>query len=639
MLAPAAAAQAQTAVGSQLASAMRHAARSSGAYVLDATTNQVLFQSRATTPRILASNTKLFTSSAILAKLGSAATFATQLESTGSADPTTGVFTGDIYLRGGGDPTFGTSSFVRRFFGGNGSKIEDLAQQLTDTGITEIKGRIIGDESRFDSLRGGPTSHFGFSSDLGGPLSALTFDRGLANEHGSAIQGNPPLFAAQRLQAALKGRHIKVTRTARAGVTPDAAKVLASVESPPLSTILQLQNKESDNFFAETMVKDLVASDTVTGSTRAGAAAAAAFARRLGARVRMSDGSGLSRSDQASPKDVVKLLDKMRQRDPDEFNALLDSLPVAGRDGTLDNRMRNGAARGRCHAKTGTLRDASALSGYCFARGGHVMEFSLLMNHTSVFSARAVQDRMTNAIAAFTGAGTASAAVSSTITMSAAKAVAGAFASDCGACQAGVTECARVTPTRRIDCVVAENGSCSEVVSVRLSGQGYLLYDLYPCKSQAPTTAAVQVQASPPGGLHYEPLTPAAFEFAADVYPKHLGYPAYPVRHYVGSTSQKGERANVWLTRKHQVLTGSGVQFSSNCFSGFQFVPLAGARLSHGGTVLDAHRAHAGGGRPAFKLHATVTRRRLVGTLRLLNQKCVHKPISFSLTLRGHPGF
>jgi hypothetical protein len=528
---------------------------------------------------------------------------------------------------------------VSRFFGGQGSTIEDLAQELADTGITRVNGRIIGDESRFDSLRGIPTSHFGFSRDLGGPLSALTFDRGLAKENGSAIQGNPPLFAAQRLTAALKGRDIRVTRSPRVGVTPTGTKVLAAVESPPLSTILTLQNKESDNFFAETLIKNLAASDTATGTTRRGAAAAVSFARRLGVRVRMSDGSGLSRADQASPKDVVKLLDAMRNRSSDEFNALLDSLPVAGRDGTLDHRMRRGAARGRCHAKTGTLRDVSALSGYCFSRGGDVIEFSLLMNRTSVFSAHAVQDRMTNAIAAYTGGGTARKSAAP-LRVGAARAVAGAFAGDCGACQAGVTDCVRVTPASRVDCVVAEDGSCNEVVSVHLSGKGYLFYDLYPCKSETPATAAAQVQTFPRGGLHYEPLTPAPFEFASDVFPKHLGYPAYPVRHYGGPTSQKGERANIWVTRRHQVLDGSGVQFSSNCFNGFQFVPVH-TRLTNHGTTLNASRAKAGGGRPAFKLHAKVAShgKRMVGSVRLREQKCLRRTISFSLSLRGKPGF
>jgi D-alanyl-D-alanine carboxypeptidase/D-alanyl-D-alanine-endopeptidase (penicillin-binding protein 4) len=401
VLLPASAADARG-IRAQLAAAMRSAGSASGAYVLNATSGRVLFQTRASAPRILASNAKLFTSAAILAKLGPAATFATEVESEGTADPATGVFTGDLYLHGGGDPTFGTQSFVKRFFG-RGSTIEGLTASLAATGVTQISGRIFGDESRFDSLRGIPDSRFGFDRDLGGPLTALLFNRGLANERGSAIQSNPPLFAAQTLGAALKGRGIRVTRKPSTGVTPSDARVLASVDSPPLSTILRLQNKESDNFFAETLLKDLAAAGGVQGTTARGAAAAVRFARRVGARVRMADGSGLDRRDRAAPKEVVDLLDAMRNRDPNEFNALVDSLPIAGRDGTLRDRMRNGAARGRCHAKTGTLADVSTLSGYCFSRGGDVIEFSLLMNRTSVFSARRAQDRMVNSLAAFGG--------------------------------------------------------------------------------------------------------------------------------------------------------------------------------------------------------------------------------------------
>jgi serine-type D-Ala-D-Ala carboxypeptidase/endopeptidase (penicillin-binding protein 4) len=83
-----------------------------------------------------------------------------------------------------------------------------------------------------------------------------------------------------------------------------------------------------------------------------------------------------------------------------EFTAFYNSLPVAGRDGTLDTRMRHGAAHNRCHAKTGSLSNVSALSGYCTARSGDVYVFSILMNRVNVSGARAIQDRMANAIAA-----------------------------------------------------------------------------------------------------------------------------------------------------------------------------------------------------------------------------------------------
>jgi hypothetical protein len=327
----------------------------------------------------------------------------------------------------------------------------------------------------------------------------------------------------------------------------------------------------------------------------------------------------------------------MRKRSPDEFNALLGSLPIAGRDGTLDNRMRHGAARGRCHAKTGTLSDVSTLSGWCFARGGDVIEFSLLMNRVNVFSAHAVQDRMANTIAAFTGS-SATSAKKTTLDMNSAKTVAGAFASDCGACSAAVTDCSRLS-SRRIDCVVADQGTCDEVVATTLFTNGFLYNAIYPCKSDTPTTAAAQVQLKPPGGLPYVPLSPASFEFASDVFPKHLPYPRYPVRHYRGLTSQKPNHVDIWTDKKHNVLGVSGASFNASCFHGLQFVDLGGRKLSHQGTVLDAKRAKASKGRPAFTLHATLSGKRWNGSFRLLHLSCQKKAISFSAKLVGKPGF
>src|SRR5437763_14711711 len=113
VLVPAGGAQARS-LSATLAAAMRGAGRHAGAYVLDATSKRVLFSSNSSTPRILASNTKLFTSSAILARLGPDATFPTEIERTGTSDPPTGVFTGDVYLRGAADPTFGQSALLTR---------------------------------------------------------------------------------------------------------------------------------------------------------------------------------------------------------------------------------------------------------------------------------------------------------------------------------------------------------------------------------------------------------------------------------------------------------------------------------------------------------------------------------------------
>jgi serine-type D-Ala-D-Ala carboxypeptidase/endopeptidase (penicillin-binding protein 4) len=395
-LAPASAQGASTA--SNLGSAMRSAGSGSGALVVNATSGETVFRWRERTPRILASNTKLFTTSAALARFGTDGTLGTEVLGRGElADD--GIWRGNLYLRGGGDPTFGSRRFTRRSYG-RGATVEGLATLLERAGIQRVTGRVIGDESRWDSLRGGPDSGYGTSVWVG-PLSALSYNRGLADEGGHAFQGNPPAFAAARLNAALERRGIPVKGRPAAGRAPRDADVLASVDSPPMERLVALTNKPSDNFFAEALVKNLAWQASGRGTTRGGARVVARFARRLGARARLVDGSGLARGNRASPQAVVRLLRGMMERD--EFDAFYGSLSVAGRDGTLGTRMRGGPARGHCRGKTGTLTGVSALSGYCRARSGDVYVFSILMNGVDTVAARTLQDRMAHAIAGVRG--------------------------------------------------------------------------------------------------------------------------------------------------------------------------------------------------------------------------------------------
>jgi D-alanyl-D-alanine carboxypeptidase/D-alanyl-D-alanine-endopeptidase (penicillin-binding protein 4) len=374
---------------------MAAAGSASGALVVNTSDDRVVFRWAPAKARILASNTKLFTTATALARFGTEGTLGTEVLGTGELSEN-GVWRGDLYLRGGGDPTFGTRRFTRRAYGG-GATVERLALLLEQTGLRRVTGGILGDESRFDSLRGGPESGFGTSIWVG-PLSALSFNRGLASERGSSFQSNPPAFAAARLEAALESRGVAVRGKAAIGTTPPGADVLASVESPRMERLVALTNKPSDNFFAETLIKAIGWQATGKGTTRGGAAAVSGFARRLGAPARIRDGSGLSRGDRATPRRVVRLLRAMQARD--EFEAFYASLSVAGRDGTLSDRMRRGPARGSCHAKTGTLSNVSALSGYCQARSGDVYAFSILMNGVYTGGARVLQDRMAQAIAA-----------------------------------------------------------------------------------------------------------------------------------------------------------------------------------------------------------------------------------------------
>jgi D-alanyl-D-alanine carboxypeptidase/D-alanyl-D-alanine-endopeptidase (penicillin-binding protein 4) len=387
---------AQADLKSSLTSQMRQAGSHSGAYVTNLTTGEQVFAWRAGVPRVLASNTKLFTAAAALARFGTDGTLGTEVLGNGELDED-GIWRGDLYLRGGGDPTFGSRRFATRSYGGGGT-VEDLAALVDQAGVERVTGRVYGDESQHDTLRGGPYSAFGVSIWVG-PLSALSFNRGLATEAGGGYQASPPLFAASRLDAALEARGIRVRLAPRAAEAPAGAPVLASVDSPPMETLVRLMNKPSDNFFGEMLLKNLAMQARGVGTTKAGARVAAGYARRLGARARIADGSGLSRGNRASPYRVVRLLAAMVAEE-ESFDAWYASLAIAGRDGTLKDRMRSGAARGRCRGKTGTLSNVSALSGYCTARSGDLYAFSILMNGVYTGGARVLQDRMAQAIAA-----------------------------------------------------------------------------------------------------------------------------------------------------------------------------------------------------------------------------------------------
>ena len=120
-------------------------------------------------------------------------------------------------------------------------------------------------------------------------------------------------------------------------------------------------------------------------------------------RVQIQTGSGAYPFARATPKQLVKALVALRKRKI--FPVLYDSLPISGRDGTLSDRMRNGPAQGRCHAKTGSnfsrvkADQVSVLSGYCRTRRGHLVVFSVMMNAVSdVLAARTLQDHMVEAI-------------------------------------------------------------------------------------------------------------------------------------------------------------------------------------------------------------------------------------------------
>jgi D-alanyl-D-alanine carboxypeptidase/D-alanyl-D-alanine-endopeptidase (penicillin-binding protein 4) len=374
---------------------MRQATSASGAYVYDLTDRRALFSRRATARRVLASNTKLFTTGAALSRFGPSGRFATTVLAD-RRPGSRGVVRGRLYLRGGGDPSFGSESFARCVYGGvGGATVADLARGLREAGVRRVTRGVYGDESLFDSLRGGPYANYGFSQ-WAGTLSGLTYNGGTA-PCGQGYQANPPQLAAAKLREALERRGIRVDGGVGARVAPTSARRLAAARSLSLARIVKITNTISDNFFAETLAKQLDSAPGHPGTTAGGSAAAARFASRLGAHVRLVDGSGLARGNLAAPRGVVRFLRGMRARP--EFRPLYDSFARPREYGTLEER----AASRRCRGKTGTISGVSNLSGYCRARSGDLIAFSFLMNGVGYGydRARRLQDRMTRTIARY----------------------------------------------------------------------------------------------------------------------------------------------------------------------------------------------------------------------------------------------
>jgi serine-type D-Ala-D-Ala carboxypeptidase/endopeptidase (penicillin-binding protein 4) len=380
-------AELQSDMGHQLALA----GPADGAYVYDLTAKQALFSERATTMRPPASVEKLYTATTALEQMGPSARLDTTVLGVGHL-AAGGVWEGSLYLRGGGDPTFGTTSFIERHYGGVGANLSTLVSQLVHTdGIHSITGSVEGDESYFDSLRGEPSSDYAWDPFLEGTLSALAFNRGeTGSERGPHA---PAAFAARALWGALKARGVSIHGSSGAASTPAGATQLAQVQSPTLTQLLGLMLPPSDNFFAETLVKDLGALYGGAGTTAAGAAVVSkTMAAVFGIHPHVVDGSGLSEADKTSPYQVADLLVGLAAT---PFGAVLrDSLAIAGHTGTLELRMRDTRASGNCEGKTGTLTGVSNLVGYCQAADGHTLAFAIFNDGIATEAAHTVQDNM-----------------------------------------------------------------------------------------------------------------------------------------------------------------------------------------------------------------------------------------------------
>jgi D-alanyl-D-alanine carboxypeptidase/D-alanyl-D-alanine-endopeptidase (penicillin-binding protein 4) len=416
-------------------------------------------------PEILflpASNQKLLTSAAILNALGPDWRYATLLLRAGTVDAK-GTLRGSLYLKGSGDPLLEDEALdefvqavkragIRRLAGrvlGDDSRFdrrrygdgwawddmpwyysaqisalnlnENLVRVKTEPGAKPgdpVRVTVTPDEGYVKVVLRAKTGPKGSKSALfiGRELgrNRITVDGALAQdakpeEHRPApiTVESPARYAAVVLTSKLRRAGVRVDGEGREGVAPQTGAVeIGRHLSPPLKEILKRLNKPSDNLVAECMLKTLGAEKGTTGAgtTAAGREAALAWFKSIGMDpngVDMADGSGLSRQNYVSPRNLAKLLQTMYTHP--SAQVFLDSLPVAGVDGTLRNRMKGTPAEKNCRAKSGYVSGVSSLSGYVTTKDGEPLLFVILMNNHRARNAvaMAVQNKIVELLASW----------------------------------------------------------------------------------------------------------------------------------------------------------------------------------------------------------------------------------------------
>lgn len=351
---------------------------------------------------IPASNLKLLTAAVALAKLGPDTRYITPVRS--PSPPAADGSVGDLWLVGSGDPLLATADFAA--IAGwlerprPATPIEGLADRIVNAGVKRI-GRLLGDESRYDTVRYLPTWEPNYATDPDiGPQSALQLNGGFVQWRPRGIpQTAPATNGATVLAGLLRARGVTVGSVGE-GRAPENGVTVAQIESPPMADVVGVMLRDSDNLVAELIVKELGARFGGGGTTAAGLAVERTAALELGLPGRpvvLSDGSGLDRGNRLSCEVVDAVLARNGENSP-----IGKGLSVAGSIGTLTRRFLNSAAAGKVKAKTGSLDGVTSLSGWATDLRGEDLQFAMLANDVPYESAgTALQNQLVNVLATY----------------------------------------------------------------------------------------------------------------------------------------------------------------------------------------------------------------------------------------------
>ena len=334
--------------------------------VYDLTADSVIYQYNERQQMRPASTMKMINAVTSLDRLGGSYQFKTRLYYTGKVDSC--VLRGNLYCKGGMDPAF------------NVDDLNAFVESVKKLGVDTIRGNIYADLSMKDTDRWGE----GWCWDDDNPsLSPL-------------LVGKKDRFMSRFVKELRDAHIVFIGDTLRATTPAGATELCARFHT--MDQILMRMMKDSDNLYAESMFYQTAAS---SGNRPASAASARAITQRLinrmglrAANYKIADGSGLSLYNYVSAELEVAFLRYAFSND-NIYLHLLPALPIAGKDGTLENRMKGAFTQGNVRAKTGTLTAITSLAGYCTAANGHRLCFAIInQGELSKQNGRAFQDKV-----------------------------------------------------------------------------------------------------------------------------------------------------------------------------------------------------------------------------------------------------
>lgn len=352
---------------------------------------QPVISKNADTPVMPASTQKLLIAAVALETLGEDYRFTT---SVAAPAPVDGVVEGDVYLIGGGDPLLVSDDYPidnDTYPAFNTTSLDRLADAVVGSGITVIRGAIVGDGSRYDDQF--VIASWGDSVAFvdGGPYDALLVNdsRTLGR---SGRQSDPNEAAAREFARLLGNRGVSVNGGWISGTADPNVATIGRIESEQLSLVVAEMLTTSDNNTAEMLLKEIGYADSGDGSVAAGLNVLDRTLRSWGVPmdgVQLADGSGLSLENRVTCAALLAVLQHAR------VGSIPGALPVAARSGTLAGEFNESALQGRLVAKTGTLSNppvdsdppaVKALAGYLDTANGHVIEFVIIQTGPDITS-------------------------------------------------------------------------------------------------------------------------------------------------------------------------------------------------------------------------------------------------------------